>query len=1184
MASSSTSLPERTPAAVNPLWSALRALASLRLTVTLFAFSILLIFVGTLAQVHQDMWSVIDNYFRTFIARVELQVFVPESFFPQAPPVPGWIYIPGGWTLGSLLAVNLLAAHTLRFKIQAQGTRLAMGALIIAVGLAMMLALVWVAARSDGSQSNSVLSWSIIWQILRWGCAALWGASVIWILRTPFTGRLSFWTATTCSLLLGAVSLYVVVRGDQMLLSEPSLRILWQLIQAGSVGLVLLAGCNLVFAKRGAIVVIHAGVALLMLYELSVSLYSREEQFDVREGQTVAYAREPRFVEIAIVDKTHAEYDEVVTVPLRLLKDKARFTHPDVPFDLQLVEHFRNSILRDVDAEEPNAATAGVGRVQIAEAIRPSSGASGGELNAASAYVRIFPKSADTASDTYLLTQHYGDATLFYARPYDLPEKVVMDGTQYELSLRFRRNRKPYTVHLTDIRKDDYLGTETPRDYSSYVVIEDAENGRKFDHRIWMNNPLRYAGQTFYQNTYRSLPDGTEATTLAVVTNNSWLVPYVACMIVGIGMLAQFLATLSRFVKRQLAANAEAAPRLKSSWSSVWIPGTVVTVVFVGFVWYAARPNPLVIDGMQLDAFGQIPIVFEGRSKPIDSLARNTLKVLSDRQSFVDSISGEKTPAIKWLLDAIILSEAADRHRVFRIESMDVQDVLGLPRRKRFRYAVEEFRDQLDRFDELAEEAGRVRQRDPGELTGTQRKILETRQRLASYVRVQNAFRPIPYPPLPTAEERQEDPDAATERLREIASFALATPRLNATLMRSQPPLAVPVAAEQGTRWVAYAVAMNEAFIDQTLHQQRPDPHTLTWNQLLDAYDRGDAETFNRTVAEYLEAIDADMPGDVAMDKIRFEAFFNRFQPFTLAAALYLVALVLTATGWLGWFEPLRRASLWLIVLTWGLHTFALVARIYISDRPPITNLYSTAPFIGWGCVLLCIVLELIYGLSICNAIAAVAGVAALVLAHNLSFSGDTITVMRAILDTQFWLSTHVVCITLGYATTLLAGLTGTAYIVGSVCTPFAKGALRRELARMTYGVLCFAMFFSFLGTVLGGLWADDSWGRFWGWDPKENGALIIVLWNAIILHARWGGMIKDRGIAVLAVLGNIATTWSWFGVNELGVGLHSYGFTEGVLQALAIYMGTQLIIAAVGLMPLRFWWSRRAEGELARV
>ena len=128
----------------------------------------------------------------------------------------------------------------------------------------------------------------------------------------------------------------------------------------------------------------------------------------------------------------------------------------------------------------------------------------------------------------------------------------------------------------------------------------------------------------------------------------------------------------------------------------------------------------------------------------------------------------------------------------------------------------------------------------------------------------------------------------------------------------------------------------------------------------------------------------------------------------------------------------------------------------------------------------------------------------------------------------------------------------------------------------MTYGVICFSIFFSFFGTVLGGLWADDSWGRFWGWDPKENGALMIVLWNALILHARWGGMVRDRGIAVLAVLGNICTAWLWFGVNELGIGLHAYGaFDSSTKQTLALYVMSQLLVVAIGCLPMSMWRGR---------
>ena len=191
------------------------------------------------------------------------------------------------------------------------------------------------------------------------------------------------------------------------------------------------------------------------------------------------------------------------------------------------------------------------------------------------------------------------------------------------------------------------------------------------------------------------------------------------------------------------------------------------------------------------------------------------------------------------------------------------------------------------------------------------------------------------------------------------------------------------------------------------------------------------------------------------------------------------------------------------------------------------------------------------------------------------SFKGDSFTVLVAVLDTQFWLATHVTCVTTGYSATLLAGLLGIMYVVRGVLTPSQDAALAKETARMIYGTVCFAIFFSFFGTVLGGLWADDSWGRFWGWDPKENGALIIVLWNAVVLHAYWGRMVRQRGLAVLAIVGNIVTAWSWFGVNELGVGLHTYGFTDGVLLVLGLVVAAHLLIIALGLVPERLWWSQ---------
>jgi ABC-type transport system involved in cytochrome c biogenesis permease subunit len=195
-------------------------------------------------------------------------------------------------------------------------------------------------------------------------------------------------------------------------------------------------------------------------------------------------------------------------------------------------------------------------------------------------------------------------------------------------------------------------------------------------------------------------------------------------------------------------------------------------------------------------------------------------------------------------------------------------------------------------------------------------------------------------------------------------------------------------------------------------------------------------------------------------------------------------------------------------------------------------------------------------------------GFATLLIAHHLSADGDTMEMMRAVLDSNFWLGTHVVTVTIGYSGTFLAGSIAVLYAIRKHVVADPDKETTRTLVSMTYGTLCFSLLFSFVGTVLGGIWADQSWGRFWGWDPKENGALLIVLWNAIILHARMGGYVRERGLMAMAVFGNIITSLSWFGVNMLGVGLHSYGFMDKAFWALAVFDATQVLLIIACLAP----------------
>ena len=201
--------------------------------------------------------------------------------------------------------------------------------------------------------------------------------------------------------------------------------------------------------------------------------------------------------------------------------------------------------------------------------------------------------------------------------------------------------------------------------------------------------------------------------------------------------------------------------------------------------------------------------------------------------------------------------------------------------------------------------------------------------------------------------------------------------------------------------------------------------------------------------------------------------------------------------------------------------------------------------FVGWGAVALCLVLERFYRNGIGTVAGGVIGFATLLIAHHLALGGDTMEMMRAVLDSNFWLATHVVTIAIGYSATFLAGFLAVIYVVRGVLTRSLDHATASSLARMIYGVVCFATLFSFVGTILGGIWADQSWGRFLGLGPEGERRAADRDLEFDLLHARWGGYVQARGLAVLAIFGNIVTAWSWFGVNMLGVGLHSYGFMD---------------------------------------
>mgnify|MGYP003629841914 FL=1 len=1157
----------------------LQPFASLRLTVVLFAMAIFIILAGTLAQVNKDIWVVIDEYFRTGIAKIEFKVFFPPSFFPNLSQhnIPGFIYFPGGWLIGFLMGINLFAAHFIRFKVQAKGTRRAFGWAIIVAGLLMTWAVIASGANKDGFQETPLLSWSALWALIEVGL----GASIIGSIWLFFQIE-SFRKVERCltvgvAVLFACLLVWFLSQGEAARFSDSSMRILWQLLKATFAGVVLLAGCIILFKKRAGIVLLHGGVGLMMLSELMVGTMAVETQMTISEGETASYVHDIRETELAIIDQTDPKEDRVTVIPKSILlaNQQEVVADPKLPFDYELVKYYQNASLRKISSLTPeenklaeNPATTGVGKDWIALEARSATGTdAGGAVDIPAAYIKVIDKKTAESLGVFLVSLEMSLQ--------ELGEQVVVDGKPYQLYIRFKRTYKPYSVKLIDVRKDDYAGTTTVMNYSSDIQLVDPTTNVDRDIKIWMNNPLRYSGETFYQSGYHADPrTGKEMTTLSVVTNMGWMIPYVSCMIVAVGMLYHFMITLLRFLGRREkqtteatalsqsspAGDAEDAVRKKkkglATTLNTWLIPALILVIFGGYLMSKARIPKTPSNEMNLYEFGQLPILYQGRSKPIDTLARNSLRIISGRQDFKDK-AGKTEPAIKWLLDTIAKPREAFEYNVVRIENPELLHTLGLEKRAGFRYSFDDFAEKIP---ELSKQADLARKAGRGNTSLYQSQILDLESKIGTVDLIIQAFTP----PNIRAESARDDLIEAIRR--------------HGMLDRRNPPRSIPPGGEgeEEKEWQTYSYGWTRDLVKASFSKDKENEATQAWTKILVAYSQGNVNEFNKEVRSYqswLKKHQADLT-NANLSQIDYEAFFNHFEPFYYCSVLYLLAFVLVCISFLFWQKPLGSAAFWLIVLTFVVHTFALISRIYISGRPPVTNLYSSAVFIGWGAVLAGIVIERMNRLGIGNLLASVAGFSTLLIAHMLAGDGDTMAVLQAVLDTQFWLATHVVCITLGYAATFVAGMLGLFYILWGICTPRMTAVAGKEIIRMLYGVLCFAIFLSFVGTVLGGLWADDSWGRFWGWDPKENGALIIVLWNALVLHARWGGMVKDRGLAMLSIGGNIVTSWSWFGVNELGVGLHSYGFTDGVLMALGLFMLSQLAVVAVAFIPQDRWWS----------
>lgn len=602
-----------------------------------------------------------------------------------------------------------------------------------------------------------------------------------------------------------------------------------------------------------------------------------------------------------------------------------------------------------------------------------------------------------------------------------------------------------------------------------------------------------------------------------------------------------------------------------------WIPWTALGLAALYAV--SGLREPKYRTDFDWAGVAELPALQGGRLKPLDTVARNALLSFRGKQT-LRSEEGS-TSAIEWLLRVLADPKTADKDKVFVIHDPDVLGLLGFQTKEKY-FSFEDLESHLERIREQAERASKIQSK---ERTRFQGAILNLHERLIAYQMLRHTIQDPASEAFPAdvatfveklgpgrealraSEGKPKPDDPALVAI--AASFTRFQLMSQAGYFRCLPPLP----GEAAEDWRNLGEGLLVGLSSGEIH-----PLARPYAALAEAFRKGDREAFGKALGAIREYLGAHH--GAVLRQMGQEFTFNHAEPFYRGMVLYVLAFLLACFSWLRSTASLNRAAYWVLLVAFAVHTIGLVARVILQGRPPVTNLYSSAVFVGWAAVLMAVVIEAIVRRGFATAAAAVIGFVTLIIAHHLSTSGDTMEMMRAVLDSNFWLGTHVVTIVIGYSATFLAGGLAHIYILRGVFSRSFSDEAAKSVYHMVYGVVCFSLLFTFVGTVLGGIWADQSWGRFWGWDPKENGALLIVLWDAILLHARSGNYVGEKGFMVMAVFGNIITAISWFGVNMLGIGLHSYGFMDAALFWLVAFILSQWAVMFLGCLPDSKWKS----------
>lgn len=518
-----------------------------------------------------------------------------------------------------------------------------------------------------------------------------------------------------------------------------------------------------------------------------------------------------------------------------------------------------------------------------------------------------------------------------------------------------------------------------------------------------------------------------------------------------------------------------------------------------------------------------LPVQDAGRIKPFDTFAREVLELVYGQQKFKFDREGESKKSIDAyvvVLTWMLTPDAWQDRPIFEVKNHQVKKFLGLDNEQKWFKGEQLFGNE--KFTLLRQELQEKR---------------ESKEKLTPYFqalqRLENQF----------------------FIFREIASGRM----LN--IWPPQPakdsPESTPV-----THWVPVAELPPEPqakFIEISRN-------FAAWigGQTNSSSDMGElASKLDQSVEEFMALAQAHNPAEYAAgSKIPTEVNYNLVHPFRWSYISYLLAVVFFLMAWIAK-KPLWSRLGWIFVsLGFVIHTLGFLVRIYLSGRAPVTNMYETVVWVAWGAVIFAFILERMYRFGFLMFVGSLLAMISLVIADTAPAVLDpSLQPLEAVLRSNYWLTVHVMTIVISYAAFLLALGLGNMSLVY-----YLKGEVQhrqkiKDLTLAIYRSIQIGVVFLAPGIILGGIWADYSWGRFWGWDPKETWALIALLGYLAVLHARIAGLLREFGMAATAIISFSLVVMAWYGVNfVLGAGLHSYGFGAGGLEYVGSVIGLQFL------------------------